>query len=135
MTPAPYANDPLCAEVTTRLPASISDFNRRWTDAQSTGAWGDPTAILYVCGVEQASASEQQCITLGGSDWLVNHEKDRYYRVTLYSRTPGVELYIDSHARSGTDGNPLSADSVINSFAPLVRPLSPSGNRCVDRTG
>ncbi|HAQ60217.1 MAG TPA: DUF3515 domain-containing protein, partial [Microbacterium sp.] len=42
MQPARDANDPLCAEVSVRLPASIDNQERRQTDAQATGAWGDP---------------------------------------------------------------------------------------------
>ena len=40
LEPAANANDPLCAEVTVRLPDSIGDQARVWTDAQATAAWG-----------------------------------------------------------------------------------------------
>ena len=51
LEPADDANNPLCAEVTVRLPQAIADQERRWTDAQATGSWGDPVSVLLSCGV------------------------------------------------------------------------------------
>ena len=51
MEAAPDANDPACADVSVRLPQTIAGQDRRWTDAQATGAWGDPAAVLLTCGV------------------------------------------------------------------------------------
>ena len=41
LQPAPDANNPRCAEVTVRFPQTLDGFERRWTDAQATGAWGE----------------------------------------------------------------------------------------------
>ena len=38
--------------VGTRSPRRIDDQERRQTDAQATGAWGDPASVLLTCGVE-----------------------------------------------------------------------------------
>ena len=45
MQPADNANDPACAEVIVRLPNTVAELDRRTTNAQSTGAWGDPVAV------------------------------------------------------------------------------------------
>ncbi|MGO1266988.1 MAG: DUF3515 family protein, partial [Microbacterium gubbeenense] len=69
---APNANDPLCADVSVRLPQTIGDNDRVWTDAQSTAAWGDPSVVLFTCGLEPPAPSTLQCVSFGGVDWLVD---------------------------------------------------------------
>src|SRR5690606_13163799 len=64
MTAATDAANPECAEVIVRLPAALEDaakqdsdnepagvWLKRETDAQGTGAWGNPVAVLLRCGV------------------------------------------------------------------------------------
>ena len=70
LEPADDANDPGCAAVSVLLPDSVDGFDRVLTDAQATGAWGDPTIVLR-CGVEPPAPSALVCTTLGGVDWLV----------------------------------------------------------------
>src|SRR6478609_697795 len=96
LTAAPDANDPSCADVTVRLPATVDGKERRWTDAQATGAWGDPAAVLLTCGVEPPGPSTLRCITVGGVDWLVDESDSPRFRLTTYGRTPAVELYVDN---------------------------------------
>lgn len=93
---APDANDALCADVTVRLPATVDGKERRWTDAQATGAWGDPAAVLLTCGVEPPGPSTLRCITVGGVDWLVDESESPRFRLTTYGRTPAVQLYVDN---------------------------------------
>ncbi|MGO1307480.1 MAG: DUF3515 family protein, partial [Microbacterium gubbeenense] len=62
---APSANDPLCADVSVRLPQTIGDNDRVWTDAQSTAAWGDPSVVLFTCGLEPPAPSTLQCVSFG----------------------------------------------------------------------
>ena len=93
---APGANDPLCADVVVRLPSSVDGQGRRWTDAQATGAWGDPAAVLLTCGVTPPGPSTLRCITVGGVDWLVDESESPRFRLTTYGRTPAVELYVDN---------------------------------------
>lgn len=97
------ANDPSCADVTVRLPDEIDGQSRRWTDAQATGAWGDPASILLTCGVTPPGPTEATCITIGGVDWIVDETGAPEYLVTTYGRTPAVEVYYDNEVVSGND--------------------------------
>ena len=51
LEPAADAANPECAEVIVRLPDTVDNNDYRHTDAQGTGAWGDPAAVLLRCGV------------------------------------------------------------------------------------
>ena len=101
--PAEGANDPACADVTVRLPDYIADLPRRWTDAQASGAWGDPSAVLLRCGVTPPGPTEARCITLGGVDWIVDESRAPNYLVTTYGRVPAVEVFIDNELVSPND--------------------------------
>ena len=109
LEPAEDADNPLCAEVSVGLQnvSNIADKDRRWTDAQATGAWGDPgepSAIILRCGVAvPAPTSELQCVTLEGVDWLVDASDTPFLRLTTYGRDPAVQLYIDTKAVSSND--------------------------------
>src|SRR3954454_10636790 len=96
LDPAPHANDPACAEVTVRLPGELGGQARRWTDAQATGAWGDPSAVLLTCGLEPPGPSTLRCITVSGVDWLLDETESPRFRLTTSGRTPAVELYVDN---------------------------------------
>ncbi len=102
MTPAPGANDPLCAQLMAQLPSTVAGQQRRWTDAQSTGAWGNPSAILFTCGVTPPGPTTLRCISLGGVDWLVDESDSPRFRLTTFGRTPAVQLYIDNTVVSPT---------------------------------
>lgn len=109
LEPAEDANNPLCAEVSVGLQnaGSVADKERRWTDAQATGAWGDdgqPSAIILRCGVDvPAPTSELQCVTLEGVDWLVDASETPFLRLTTYGRDPAVQLYVDTAVVSSND--------------------------------
>lgn len=109
LEPADDANNPLCAEVSVGLQnaGSVADKDRRWTDAQATGAWGNPgedSAIILRCGVAvPAPTSELQCASLEGIDWLVDPSETPYLRLTTYGRDPAVQLFIDTGAVSSND--------------------------------
>ena len=107
LDPAEDAANPGCAEVVVRLPDAIDGFEKRTTDAQGTGAWGDPAAILLRCGVEVPGPSPLMCITLEGIDWLRDPADAPNYVMTTYGRDPAVEVIINSDVASGT--NPLIA--------------------------
>ncbi|BDZ38468.1 DUF3515 family protein [Microbacterium suwonense] len=97
LQPAPDANNPACADVTVRLPGSIGDFDRRWTDAQATGAYGDPTAVIIACGVAvPGPTATLQCVTLDGIDWLVDDSASPWMRMTTYGRDPAVQAFVDT---------------------------------------
>ncbi|MFT4137235.1 DUF3515 family protein [Microbacterium sp.] len=118
------ANDPLCAEVTVRLPAEVAGQQRRWTDAQATGAWGPPggdSSVILTCGVEPPGPTEARCITVGGVDWIVDDSQAPRYLVTSYGRTPAVEVFLDNEV--------VASNDVLTAFAPLVQQL-PSDRAC-----
>jgi len=100
LQPADDAGNPTCADVIVRLPGSVDGQERRWTDAQATGAWGDPASVLLTCGVTPPGPTEAKCITIGGVDWIVDESEAPKYRVTTYGRTPAVEVYIDNEVVS-----------------------------------
>jgi len=101
LEPAADANDPLCAEVSVRLPQTIAGLDRVWTDAQATGAWGDPTTMLFRCGLESPAASALQCVSFGGVDWLVDDTDRPWLRMTTFGRTPAAQVYVDTTKVSG----------------------------------
>ena len=106
---APGADDPRCAEVMVRLPDDLGDRPRRWTDAQSTAAWGDPTTVQLACGVPPLGPSELPCVTVDGVDWVVDDSRAPLYRITTYGREPAIQLIIDYDEVSSS--GPVSAVS------------------------
>lgn len=115
LEPAADANNPLCAEVTVRLPDGIADQDRRWTDAQATGAYGSPTAVIVSCGVPvPGPTSELQCITLEGIDWLVDESEAPFMRMTTYGRDPAVQVFVDSERVSSNAA--LSDASLVSAI-------------------
>lgn len=115
LEPAPAANDPLCAEVTVRLPGAIADQERRWTDAQATGAYGDPTSVIVACGVAvPGPTSELQCITLEGIDWLVDGSQAPGMRMTTYGRDPAVQVFVDTETVSANQA--LSNPALVSAL-------------------
>lgn len=97
------ANNPLCAAVTVRLPDTVSEFHKRQTNAQATGAWGDPTTVILRCGLKPSGPSTLPCVSVDGVDWLVDDAEAPRYRFIAYGRNPGLEVYVDSEKLSGTD--------------------------------
>lgn len=106
LDPAEDAASPACAAVTVRLPAAIADLPRRETNAQATGAWGDPTAVVLHCGVPvPPPTSELLCVTPPGGavDWLVDDRDAPTYVFTSYGRTPAVSVVLDNTVVSGVN--------------------------------
>jgi hypothetical protein len=126
LEPGPDANDPLCAEVSAYLPQTVAGQERRWTDAQATGAWGDPTTILLTCGVTPPGPSELPCQTFDGVDWIIDDSEAPNYRLTTFGREPAVQVYLDYDVVSSAD--------VLEKIAPLVAKLPQTGE-CTARPG
>lgn len=95
MQPAPSAAAPVCAEVTVRLPDTVDDLARRDTNAQATGAWGTPAAVLLRCGVPSPGPTTDRCIELNGIDWIEDTSQAPMYRYVTYGRTPAAEVAIN----------------------------------------
>ncbi|GAA3627171.1 hypothetical protein GCM10022200_06950 [Microbacterium awajiense] len=125
LEPAAGANDPECAEVTVRLPAELAGEPRRWTDAQATGAWGDPASILLTCGVDELGPTTLPCQTVGGVDWVIDDADAPRYRVTSFGRQPAVEVYLDNDI--------VSSAEVLDSLSRLVVLLPTDGSTCTVR--
>ena len=97
----PLANDPACAEITVRLPDEIDIHKRRSTNAQATGTWGDPAAVILRCGLEPIEASTLTCVTAGDVDWLVDDSEAPSYRFITFGRSPATEVIVDSTVVAG----------------------------------
>lgn len=100
--PAEDAANPACAEVIVRLPDTVADLERRETNAQATGAWGNPATVLLRCGVESPPPSTDRCITVNGVDWVEDDSQAPQYRFTSYGRVPAVEIVLDNDVVSGS---------------------------------
>lgn len=128
LTPGEYSNDPDCANVIVSLPESIGNEDRRWTDAQATGAWGNPAAIILTCGVKEPGPSELPCFFLGGTDWLALPQEDDIQRVVTFGRDPAVEVAI---ARTGN----LDFASVLEELGEKISAALPAASSvCIERT-
>ncbi len=112
MTPAPDATNPACADVIVRLPDAIDSQAKRVTDAQATGAWGNPASILLRCGVPVPGPSTLLCATVKGVDWLRDPSDAPRYVFTTYGRDPAVEVIVDGDTTSGTDALIALANAV-----------------------
>lgn len=115
LEPAEDANNPVCAEITVRLPDAIAGEERRWTDAQATGSWGDPVSVILSCGVTvPGPTAELQCVTLEGIDWLVDESESPMLRMTTYGRDPAVQLFVDTERLSSNEV--LTNPSLVSSI-------------------
>lgn len=123
LEPAINANDPACAEVIIRLPDMVGDQEQRRTNAQSTGAWGNPSTVELFCGIEPSGPTTERCVNVNDIDWIIDPSNDPIYRFEAYGRSPGLEVLIDSTAVSGTD--------VISSLSTAVSQL-PQTRHCTD---
>lgn len=104
MEAAPDANNPECADVTVRLPQTVDGKDRRTTNAQATGAWGDPASILLYCGIEPSGPTTDSCVNVKGVDWIVDDSRAPLFRFEAYGRSPGLEVIVDAEKQvSGTN--------------------------------
>lgn len=95
------ANNPACAEVMVRLPQALGEHTQRFTNAQATSAWGDPTAVIIRCGLPAVEVSELPCVSAGEIDWLVDDSAAPSYRFISFATDPAVEVVVDSNRASG----------------------------------
>lgn len=102
MHPAEAANDPACAKVTVNLPKTVSGLDKRTTNAQATGAWGDPVGVELRCGVPTSGPTTDLCVTVKGVDWIIDESEAPLYRFEAYGREPGLEVFVNSEIASGT---------------------------------
>lgn len=123
---APDANNPRCADVTVRLPSQLAGQDRRWTDAQATGAWGSPTSIIIRCGVPVPGPTTLPCQEFGAVDWIVDDAEAPFYRITSFGTDPAVEVYLNSEVVASAD--------ILDVLARIVVDTLPSnGLACIER--
>jgi len=103
LDPAPEANSVACAEISVRVPQAIGDLDRRTTNAQATAAWGEPTAVIYRCGLPDIGPSDLPCFDVDGVDWLLDESGAPQYVFTTYGRTPTTEVIVDVSYIAGAD--------------------------------
>lgn len=102
MEAAVDANDPACANVIILLPDTVAGLERRTTNAQSTGAWGNPSGVELRCGIEPSGPTTDTCWNVNGVDWIIDDSNAPIYRFEAYGRSPGLEVYVDNELASGT---------------------------------
>lgn len=127
LNPSPGANDPACAEVMVRLPAIVDGQARRWTDAQSTAAWGDPASVILTCGQEPLGPTTLPCTTVDDIDWVIDDSEAPRYRVVSFNRSPAVEVYLDNDV--------VSSAGVLDTLSPAVALLPSNGSACTALDG
>lgn len=129
MSPAAGANNPKCADVTVRLPATVAGKAQQNTDAQATGAWGDPAVVLLRCGVAPIGPTTKPCVAVNSGDvtvdWVLeNDPADSVLRYITFGRTPATEVVI----QHGTNG--VSDADVLPAFGQAVGSI-PQTSKCL----
>jgi hypothetical protein len=125
LTPAGDAVSAKCASVVVQLPDTVSTLSKRTTDAQGTGAWGEPPDIVLRCGVPVPDpTSSLPCVTVDGIDWLRKTDPKEVFVFTTYGRDPAVAVTINSKDIKA-DGN-----QALNDLATAVATI-PSKHHCV----
>lgn len=115
------ANNPACADVGVRLPEKVGELEKRQTDSQSTAAWGNPTTVIYRCGMPEVTVSDLVCVTSEDIDWLIDDSKRPTYRFVTFGRKPAIEVVVDAKQISGV--------TALEGFAPAISKISAT-KRC-----
>ena len=123
LKPAPHANATACADVIVRLPQDVQNLPRRETDAQATGAWGDPAQVLLRCGVTVPSVSDLPCVSVDGQDWLRDDSNAPSYVFTSYGRSPAIAVVVDQ--------SKLTPGLVLSDLSSVVAFTKPNGRVCL----
>jgi len=130
LKPAADATDPACAAVVVALPDAVAGLPSRETDAQGTGAWGEPTAVILRCGVPSPDPTSSECLPVDGIDWIRDDSKDPNFAFTTYGRTPAVEVIIDSDGDPDIGGDGVSGVEALTELSNAIA-LIPQTNECI----
>jgi len=123
LEPADDAINVGCADVVVRLPDTVGELPIRQTNAQGTGAWGEPASVILRCGVVvPGPTSTLTCVTVGAIDWLVDDSDEPNFVFTTYGREPAVEVIIDNEVVSGITS--------LSDLEDAVGFTSPNGRAC-----
>jgi hypothetical protein len=123
MSAAPSANAAACATAQVRLPETVeTKYPLRNTNAQSTAAWGDPSAAVYRCGVAVPTVSDLPCFSKGPVDWI-RDDRGKQVVFTTFGRDPAVQVVIDTSR---------ATPNVLQDLANAVDTLPKDGHECLD---
>ncbi|OUD85918.1 hypothetical protein BC477_16025 [Clavibacter michiganensis subsp. michiganensis] len=126
---APDATDPLCADVVVHLPATLGTAPLRETDAQGTGAWGDPqSTVILRCGVATPGPTTDACISYDDVDWVEDDSRSPTSATRPTAARPPSRSS-STRRRPATPRSPTSAASSRSSR----RPPSASARRISGR--
>lgn len=120
---AAHAGDPRCAAVTVRLPETVAGLASRETNAQATGAWGNPAAVLLRCGVADPGPTTLPCVTALGIDWVVDASNEKAISYTTFGREPAIQVVVDHTA--------VSDSTVLADLKPAVTVIRQK-RKCLD---
>lgn len=127
LDPADLSNDVACAEISVRLPDTVGELDRRTTNAQATAAWGEPTAVIYRCGLPPIGPSDLPCFTIDDVDWLLDESNAPQFVFLSYGREPVTEIIVDPELAG------ISGADVIRELSPAVSAIEPQ-QRCLAAT-
>lgn len=108
LEPALDAANPTCAYALVAMPPTLGGLAQRETTAQATTAWGDPTAVVLKCGVEQSSEPvADPCASVNGVDWIVKPADEELaeskeqsatgtWVAETFGRTPALQVTFDA---------------------------------------
>ncbi|MGV8912016.1 MAG: DUF3515 family protein [Rhodoglobus sp.] len=133
LEPANDAANPTCAEVIVRLPDTVAGLDMRETNAQGTGAWGEPANVLLRCGVAVPDPTAAlACVTApdDGIDWLRDDSDAPNYVFTTYGRDPAMQVIIDSDGDPDVEGDEVSGLDALTELAGAVSQI-PADRFCV----
>ncbi len=130
LEPAADATDPACASVIVALPETVAGLESRETNAQATGAWGNPAYVILRCGVPSPDPTSSECLPVDGIDWIRDDSKDPNFVFTTYGRTPAVEVIIDSDGDPEIDNDGVSGLEALTELSSAVGVI-PQTNKCI----
>lgn len=116
------AETPECHAVGAKWPLRVGSAEWRETavDSVTVAAWGDP-AIIARCGAVPPGPTTQQCLDIGGVDWILE-ELDDGVAFTTYGRDPAIEVLVPD----AYDTPPL----LLPAFGPAAETIEQGPNRC-----
>lgn len=130
LEPAADATDPACAQVVVALPDAVAGLDIRETNAQGTGAWGDPAYVILRCGVPSPDPTSSKCLPVDGVDWIRDDTNDPNFAFTTYGRTPAIEIIIDSDGDPDVEGDGVSGVEALTELSSVVK-IIPQTNQCI----
>jgi hypothetical protein len=112
------------------LPETVAGLEARETNAQGTGAWGEPAGVILRCGVPAPDPTSSECLPVDGVDWIRDDSGDPNFVFTTYGRTPAVEVIIDSDGAPDVDDDGVSGLEALTDLSSAIG-LLPQDGKCI----